>query len=134
MVLMTSTSKDQATFFVEKLREKIAATDIAVPGSEAPVRITASGGLAMFPEHGQSTNELFEAADDALYEAKRQGRNRVCVATAVGLGGEPVGEAAASGKDAAAPLGLTDAATGGVEYSVGRHDERLDQWKSGLTP
>ena len=39
----------------------------------------------MFPTHGQSTTELFRAADEALYESKRRGRNQVLVATSVGL-------------------------------------------------
>src|SRR5512140_166795 len=85
MVLITSTTEEQAASFAEHLREKISATDIASPGSGMPVRITISGGLAMFPTHGQSTIELFRAADDALYESKRQGRNRILVATSVGL-------------------------------------------------
>ena|SRR3990172_2274850 len=47
-----------------------------------------SGGLAMFPTHGQSTTELFGAADNALYESKRQGRNRIRIAASIGLDGE----------------------------------------------
>jgi diguanylate cyclase (GGDEF)-like protein len=90
VVLITSTTQEQALSFAEKLRERIASTGMAIHGAEAPLRITISGGLAMFPLHGQSTTELFRAADDALYESKRHGRNRIRVAPSVpvaGLGG-----------------------------------------------
>jgi diguanylate cyclase (GGDEF)-like protein len=87
MVLITSTTEEQAASFADKLREMIAITDIAIPGTEVPVRVTVSGGLAMFPTHGQSTTELLRAADDALYESKRQGRNRIRLATSPGLVG-----------------------------------------------
>lgn len=87
MVLITSTTEEQAISFAEKLREKISETNIAIPGNEVPVRITVSGGLAMFPTHGQSTTELFRASDDALYESKRTGRNRILIAASVGLDG-----------------------------------------------
>ena len=42
--------------------------------------LTASIGIATFPMHAASRVDLFRAADDALYAAKRQGRNRVCLA------------------------------------------------------
>jgi diguanylate cyclase (GGDEF)-like protein len=42
--------------------------------------ITASLGVASFPEHGETMQELIEAADKALYRAKRNGRNQVMVA------------------------------------------------------
>jgi diguanylate cyclase (GGDEF)-like protein/PAS domain S-box-containing protein len=42
-------------------------------------RITASLGLALFPDHGSSPQALLEAADAALYQAKSAGRNRVVV-------------------------------------------------------
>ena len=87
MVLVTSTTAEQAVAFAGNMREVISSTDIAIPGTDVPVRITISGGLAFFPTHGQTTTELFRAADDALYESKRQGRNRVLVATSVGLDG-----------------------------------------------
>jgi diguanylate cyclase (GGDEF)-like protein len=87
MVLITSTTEDQAVSFAEHLREKISTADIAIPGTEVRVRITISGGLAIFPAHGQSTAELFRAADDAMYASKRQGKNQVLLATSVGLDG-----------------------------------------------
>jgi diguanylate cyclase (GGDEF)-like protein len=42
--------------------------------------VTVSIGVASFPEHGAEIEPLLKAADDALYAAKAQGRNRVMVA------------------------------------------------------
>lgn len=58
----------------ERLRQAIAAI-------EGPVVITASAGVATFPLHATSTAALVTAADEALYESKRAGRNRVTVAS-----------------------------------------------------
>ncbi len=44
-------------------------------------RVTISGGVATFPEDAQSAVELLRAADQALYEAKAAGRNRIVGAT-----------------------------------------------------
>ncbi|MCX6091880.1 MAG: diguanylate cyclase [Candidatus Bipolaricaulota bacterium] len=41
---------------------------------------TLSAGVAAFPHHAQSDDELLQAADEALYRAKAEGRDRVCVA------------------------------------------------------
>lgn len=41
-------------------------------------QVTLSGGLALWPEQGPELDDLLRAADAALYEAKRGGRNRVC--------------------------------------------------------
>ena len=43
-------------------------------------RLSASIGLASFPEHGSTAERLIKAADIALYRAKHEGRNRVCEA------------------------------------------------------
>jgi len=45
-------------------------------------RLSASIGIASFPEHGSSPERLIKAADVALYRAKHEGRNRVCTAGA----------------------------------------------------
>ena len=48
--------------------------------------VTISIGLAQFPTHGKTVEALLLAADKALYEAKRTGRNRVVVAASVSAG------------------------------------------------
>ena len=49
-------------------------------GGRALGRITLSLGVAVFAEHGQTFEAVLHAADEALYAAKRGGRNQVCVA------------------------------------------------------
>ncbi|BBT65501.1 hypothetical protein WP8S18E04_08850 [Aeromonas caviae] len=39
------------------------------------VRLSASIGVSLYPEHGQTPDSLISAADNAMYEAKRRGRN-----------------------------------------------------------
>ena len=46
--------------------------------------ISISIGMAVFPDNGASVESIIYAADHALYEAKRQGKNRVCCADATG--------------------------------------------------
>jgi diguanylate cyclase (GGDEF)-like protein len=63
-----------AVIVAERLRTMI--SQLAVPGTGS---ITASFGLASFPEHAESRDKLVLIADRALYDAKHTGRNRVCV-------------------------------------------------------
>lgn len=79
VALLPSTNKDQAFQYAENLRERIAETDIPIQGRNDPVRITISCGIAMFPDDGRSTTDLIQAADDALYEAKKSGKNRIAL-------------------------------------------------------
>ncbi|HID21596.1 MAG TPA: diguanylate cyclase, partial [Planctomycetaceae bacterium] len=64
----------------ESVRSAVANT--AIPFESRTIRVTLSVGLATFPLHAQSVEELIAAADAALYQAKQTGRNRVCVAQA----------------------------------------------------
>jgi len=80
LVLITAASEEQAMRFAEKIRNSISAADVRIGGIEGAVRLSISGGMALFPAHGQSVSELLHAADQALYEAKRKGRNRTVVA------------------------------------------------------
>jgi diguanylate cyclase (GGDEF)-like protein len=44
------------------------------------IQLTASIGVATFPDHARTATELIRAADFAMYAAKAQGRNEVCLA------------------------------------------------------
>jgi diguanylate cyclase (GGDEF)-like protein len=59
----------------EHLRKTLEATEI--PWHPLPIRVTATFGVATYPEHGQTRDALIAAADHALYEGKGSGRNRV---------------------------------------------------------
>lgn len=49
--------------------------------AESELRISASIGIASFPEDGETPEELLKVADLAMFEAKRSGRNRTVVTT-----------------------------------------------------
>jgi diguanylate cyclase (GGDEF)-like protein len=45
--------------------------------------ITVSVGVALFPDQGRTLDDLFQAADAALYQAKKNGRDRVVAAESI---------------------------------------------------
>jgi diguanylate cyclase (GGDEF)-like protein/putative nucleotidyltransferase with HDIG domain len=70
-LLLPRTDEHDAYLVAERLR-----VGLAELFSEQPVPVTMSFGVAAYPAHGKSENELVRAADDALYAAKALGRNR----------------------------------------------------------
>jgi diguanylate cyclase (GGDEF)-like protein len=75
-VIMPNTRLSDARIFCERLREKIEKTAVSYESKE--LRFTVSIGLAQFtPEIDKSIGDLIKRADDGLYAAKKQGRNRV---------------------------------------------------------
>ena len=62
----------------ERLRRAIETTAIEVRGG-GEVFCTVSAGVATYPVGAADETELVERADDALYESKRRGRNRVTI-------------------------------------------------------
>jgi diguanylate cyclase (GGDEF)-like protein len=61
----------------EKIRKAIAALKFPVGGKN--VRITISGGISCYPLNAENKQDLIEAADGALYQAKEGGRNQTRV-------------------------------------------------------
>jgi diguanylate cyclase (GGDEF)-like protein len=78
VLLLPDTSALGARQTAERIRERIATAPLDI--GNAKVSITASMGVATYPDHGADYNEVFEAADAALYASKSQGKNRVSVA------------------------------------------------------
>ncbi|MDX6403243.1 MAG: hypothetical protein QOH70_698 [Blastocatellia bacterium] len=78
-VILPQAYMEGAVIVAERLRASIA--EIQIPGFGT---LSASIGIATFPAHGASRTDLVNAADAALYKAKRAGRNRVCMFAATG--------------------------------------------------
>ena len=77
LLVLPATPRDGGVAVAEKLRGDLAAIRIA--GIDRA--ITASFGVASFPVEGLEPDGLLRTADRALYRAKSEGRDRVCVAT-----------------------------------------------------
>ena len=60
----------------EEIRAKIEAVTVRYTDTSLP-RVTISIGVASYPHCGSTPTEVLKAADEALYVAKREGRNRV---------------------------------------------------------
>ena len=78
-ILLTQTAAQHAVSVAEKLRRLVEGWQF--PG--VPRTVTLSAGVAAFPDHGTSRDELIRAADTGLYAAKQAGRNQVCLTSLV---------------------------------------------------
>lgn len=67
----------EALFLAERFRKEIGSTEHSFLGAKGRGILTISGGLASFPDDGETVQELFEQADQAMLEAKRSGKNRI---------------------------------------------------------
>ncbi|MFO0754161.1 MAG: diguanylate cyclase [Thermodesulfovibrionales bacterium] len=74
VIIMPETRREAALPVLERLRKGIAQESIPLPEGKR-VSITASFGLAAFPDDGESSADLLITADDRLYKAKRNGKN-----------------------------------------------------------
>jgi diguanylate cyclase (GGDEF)-like protein len=76
MLILPDANNETALNVIERLRMNIENLEIRVL-KDIKVRLTASFGIASFPENGTSLDDLLVAADEKLYKSKRQGKNQI---------------------------------------------------------
>ncbi|HEY8279616.1 MAG TPA: GGDEF domain-containing protein [Bdellovibrionota bacterium] len=73
-LILADTPLTGAKTFAENIRKTIEAEIFSIPDGKS-LKVTVSMGMAEFPSQAASTTELIKHADEALYQAKREGRN-----------------------------------------------------------
>jgi diguanylate cyclase (GGDEF)-like protein/PAS domain S-box-containing protein len=79
ILLLLETSMEKTCERAEELRDKVRYVNVAFQGQSLGT-VTLSLGVSVFPQHGSTSELLIQAADQALYRAKVEGRDRVVVA------------------------------------------------------
>jgi len=80
VVVLPETDAEGALLVAERIRAGVERLTFAGIGVDETVRKTVSVGVATFPTHARSGSSLIVAADQAMYVAKRNGKNAVVVA------------------------------------------------------
>jgi len=80
VVLLPETSKDQAMECAKRLRSEISKWKFLAEEPYGPLQITASLGVASFPDDARAPEELLRRADDAMYRVKAERRDGVAAA------------------------------------------------------
>ncbi|MCM8780499.1 MAG: GGDEF domain-containing protein [Candidatus Omnitrophica bacterium] len=76
-IILSETDQDQAFFVAERICQVVQGKTIQA--YDEKLKITVSIGISIFPKDALDAQKLIERADQALYQAKSQGRNRVVV-------------------------------------------------------
>jgi diguanylate cyclase (GGDEF)-like protein len=96
LLVLPNTSGDQAMLVAEKIRKLIASHPFPFGERQPLGRLSVSGGVAAYPDDGLDGGAMLRRADQALYEAKKQGRNRVRPSAGVAAAMTPTAREAAS--------------------------------------
>ena len=83
-ILLPETDWPEAFEVAEKLRKRVDELSVDAPGCDEPLTTTISMGVAAFSQESLQMEHLISAADEALYEAKETGRDRVVAHTQIG--------------------------------------------------
>lgn len=76
VILLPDTSADEALLLAERLHHAVSDEPLLLPDKSA-IHLTASIGVATYPTHAATIDELIKRADEALYWIKSHGRNRI---------------------------------------------------------
>jgi diguanylate cyclase (GGDEF)-like protein len=89
IMVMPNVDRDEALGAAERIRRLIAEHPFPHAEKQPSGRVTVSGGIAVWPMDGGDVDTLLRQADEALYTAKRAGRNQVAAWVPTGLSGDP---------------------------------------------
>ncbi|TAM82713.1 MAG: diguanylate cyclase [Acidobacteria bacterium] len=76
VVILPDTGAKACQVVAERIRNAVALMNMPQVNEKPLPSITVSLGIAVYPEHGSTLEEMLQASDRALYESKRAGRNR----------------------------------------------------------
>ena len=76
LLLLPGANLKKSVQRAEELKEKVRYLNVVHQGQSLG-KVTLSFGVAAFPQHGTTPQVLVQAADQALYHAKEEGRDRV---------------------------------------------------------
>ncbi len=83
-LLLANTSRCAAQTIAQRIQSEVAELKINSPRGYSSAAVTLSIGIAsMLPQRGTGQRDLLVAADNALYDAKHNGRNRISIASEV---------------------------------------------------
>jgi two-component system, cell cycle response regulator len=85
VVILPEMDIEAAQRKLESLRELVAGTPMELPAPGEKVQVTISAGLATFPKDGEDALDLYASADLRMFQAKKEGRNRVVASREVVL-------------------------------------------------
>jgi len=78
IVILPQTLTADALEIGERIRSEVERSDFAEEGITPSLHVTVSVGLSTYPDNGGTAESLVDLVDRALYQAKGQGKNRVC--------------------------------------------------------
>ncbi len=80
VVILPYASAEESVLIARRLLEVFGKSSLRAPDGKL-VKITASIGIAVFPDHAENSRDLFILADNMMYKAKAEGKNRFTIVT-----------------------------------------------------
>jgi diguanylate cyclase (GGDEF)-like protein len=125
VVILPEATAEDALDIAERIRKAVSFSSFEISGG---LHLTCSVGVACYPEHGADQDALLTAADQAMYGAKRLGRNQVRMVSDPAIIALLTTETAEGGREETALHGTVDALVTLVEkrdWSLGHHSQQV---------